>query len=116
MTFGFGWVAGSRDDEQKATGAKESGNVFDRPRAQVGRQNLERVGLKDKIESATPSRGRIEQIGGEVFHFRSRKSFVGSANRSLGDIERGGMETPSGELFGIVAQAAADRQRGFSHG
>jgi len=66
------------------------------------------------MESATPSRRRIEQIGGEVFHFRSGKSLVGSANRSFGDIERRGVESPGRELLGIVAQAAANRQRGSS--
>src|SRR5207249_3463740 len=92
------------------------GNFFDRLRPQVGRQNLERVGLKYKIESVTPSGRRVEEVGSEVFHFGCGKTFAGSANRSFGNVEGRGTKAPGRKLFGIVAQATADCQRSFSRG
>src|SRR5213082_419113 len=103
LAFGVGGLAGAGNDEKKTTGTKESRNIFDGPQAESGRQNLESVGLKDKMESATPRRRRVEEVGGDVFHFRSGKAFAGSANRSFRDVEGGRTEAPGGELLGIVA-------------
>src|SRR5260370_10998139 len=59
---------------------------------------------------------RVEQVGRDVFDSGSGKARARSSNRSLRDVERGGMKSPGGELLGIVAQAAADRQRRFPRG
>jgi len=103
LAFGVGGLAGAGNDEKKTTGTKESRNIFDGPQAESGRQNLESVGLKDKMESATPRRRRVEEVGGDVFHFRSGKAFAGSANRSFRNVEGRGTKAPGGELLGIVA-------------
>ena len=114
LAFRFGRFAAACDDKQVPAGAEESRNIFDRAEAKGGRQNLERIGLKDEMESATPSRRRLEQVGGEVFDSGSGKALTASANRGFRYIERRGTETPCGELLGIVAKAAADGQRRFA--
>ena len=116
LAFGIGRLAASGDDEEKAAGTEEFRNFFDRPRTESGRQNLERIRLKYKMESAAPSGRRVENVGGEVFNIGSGKAFATTANGSFRDVESRGLESPSGELLGIVAQATADCQRRFSSG
>ena len=82
----------------------------------MGWQNLEGIGLKDKIESAAPYGGRVKQIGGDIVNCGIGKTFARSANGGFRDVEGGGMEAPGGELLGIVAQAAADGESRFSCG
>src|SRR5438132_3198040 len=68
------------------------------------------------MESAMPNGGRVEEVGGEVFHFGIRKAFAGNTNGGFRNVEGSGTEPPRGELLGIVAQTTANRQRRFSRG
>src|SRR6266436_9555548 len=80
LSLGVGRFAASGDDQQESAWAKESSKIFDRTGAKAGWKNLERVGLKDKMESAAPGGGRFEQVGGSVFHFGPWEAFARSAD------------------------------------
>ena len=112
--FRLGWFAAACDEEQEPARAEKTGNIFDRPGAKRGGENLERVGLKNKMEKAAPGGRRLEQVGGEVFDGCVGKAFARKANRGFRDIECRGAEAPRGKLLGIITEAAADRQGCFS--
>src|SRR5216684_9288222 len=116
LSFGVGRFAASGDDEQESAQAKEPCKIFDRTGAKSYWKDLERVGLKDKMESMAPGGWRFEQVGGAVFHCRPWEAFARSADGGFRDVEGGGAESPGGKLLGIVAEAAADGQRCFSRG
>src|SRR5713101_9249240 len=103
LSFGVGRFAASGDDEQESAQAKEPCKIFDRAGTKGCWKNLERVGFKDKVESATPGGRRFEQVGGEILHGGRWKAFARSADRSFRDVEGGGAESPGGKLLGIVA-------------
>jgi hypothetical protein len=54
LALGIGGFAATGDREQKTTGTEESGDIFNCSEAKGGRQNLEGVGLRDKMEGASP--------------------------------------------------------------
>src|SRR6266436_7536196 len=103
LSLGVGRFAASGDDEQESARAKEPSKIFDRTEAKGGWKNLERVGLKDKMESAAPGGGRFEQVRSQIFDSGVAEAFARSADGGFRDVEGGGAESPGGKLLGIVA-------------
>jgi hypothetical protein len=71
-----GWSAAASDEEQEPARAEKARNIFDRQWAKCGRENLERVGLKNKMKKAAPGGRQLEQIGGEMFDGCAGKTFA----------------------------------------
>ena len=114
LSFGVGRLAASGDDELETTWAEEAGKIFDRAGTEVSWKHLESVGLKDKIESATPDGWRCEQVRSQIFDSRVGEAFARSTDGGFRDVKGRSAEPPGGELLGIVAEAAADGQSSFS--
>jgi len=116
LALGIGGLAAAGDDEKEATRAKKRRNFLDRFCAKGGGQNLKRISLEYKIKFLGEGSGRVQQIAHVIFHETFGIPLSGCANGRFGDVERSRAISPHGQLFGVVAKAAADDQREFPCG
>jgi hypothetical protein len=104
-------VASARDDEQRAAGSDHVGDAPRGLRAQVGGQDLERVGLEDEVEARAPlGRGR-EHVGDDVVDPGVREAPARPGDSARRDVEGGDREAALGERLCVVAEAGADLER-----
>jgi hypothetical protein len=95
-----------------AVRGEKLGGTFRGGGANFFRQRLQRVGFKNKSKFGEPFARRGKKIRGDVVYGLVRETFAGQANGGFGNVEGGGGESPLGELFGVVAEAAADDECG----
>ena len=62
----------------------------------------------DEVERAPPFLGRGEKIGGAIVAARLRKAPLRPGDRAVHKVERRDIRAGRGEIFGVVAKAAAD--------
>ena len=114
LALGLRRFAAARNDQQVAAGAEKGSDVLHRLRAKRSRENLDGIRFEHEIEIAAPILGWIEKIGSVIVDGGMGEAFPGTANGGFRNVESGRAKTPGGELFGVIAEAAAGNQRRFS--
>ncbi len=83
LAFRIGRLALASNHQQMTARPEKVGNIFCGSWPKGRRQNLERMGFENKIELATPIRGRFEQISDVIFHSGIWEALARIANRGL---------------------------------
>jgi hypothetical protein len=77
---------------------------------------LQRVCFENEIEFLLPAGRRGQKVRGGVGDFGIWEAVAGAADRGFGNVEGRGLKTPVRELLGVIAETAADYDRGFVRG
>src|SRR6266536_878505 len=103
-------VARPPDDQQPAAGCDQPGEPGEGGAPRRAGEHLQREHLDDQIERAGPGPRRGQQIGGQVLHGGAGKAPPRGGDRGRRHVEGHRGEAQRGDVFGIVAQTAADHE------
>jgi hypothetical protein len=102
---------GGGDSEQRTALGDQAADVDDGLAAGRVGQGLHRDDLDDQVKGVQPVVRRVQQVRCVVLDGRVRVAAAGFTDRGTGDVEGGGVEAESGNVFSVGAQAAADHNR-----